>query len=43
MLKEFASSENVRRDVENYSSSHNVSVLQALIRVRGNGVINFQD
>jgi hypothetical protein len=43
LMKEFASSENMRRDVENYSSCHNVSLLQALIQVRGNGAINFQD
>jgi hypothetical protein len=42
-MKEFAHSENLRRDVENYSSSQNVTLLQGLIGVRGNGLINFQD
>ncbi|HKI06937.1 MAG TPA: HEPN domain-containing protein [Nitrososphaeraceae archaeon] len=43
LVKEFASSESVRRELDGYSHSHKVTTLQSLIRLRNNGLINFQD
>lgn len=43
LLKEFANSTDVRKDVEDYSASNNISILQSLIKIRGHGLINFQD
>jgi hypothetical protein len=43
LMKEFANSTDVRKDVENYSASNNISILQSLIKIRGHSLINFQD
>jgi hypothetical protein len=43
LVKEFASSEIVQRELYDYSHANRVTILQSLINLRNNGLINFQD
>ena len=43
LMNEFAINNSLKNEVENYSSSNKVSLLESLVQVRKYGIINFQD
>lgn len=43
ILNEFAKKLDVRREVEEFANNNDMSMLHGLIRIRGQGLINFQD